>query len=284
MSYKAYLSKHKIGISVFTLLFVLLGLTDGSDAAIGGLISGLFISIVFVSTCYLIKRLFGKLDTPAKKQSTVKSQNEFKTKWEKWQQARRQARAIRLKAREEEKRKRELRREEARRKEAEAKSKAEEEHMQKVQQWQNMDLSTVARKSSEIHLAKTEYVYFKTYYHISWNEQRTRSRRINYGGLTGSIHIAKGLNYRLGSIRAETQKETYLKEVFVGHLLLTDRRIVLLNSDSAKAYRFTRILRVIPYSDGAVIVSESGKQTILTGFQGNDGEEFNILLDRLMNE
>ena len=157
----------------------------------------------------------------------------------------------------------------------------EQEYENEVNKYKIVDLSKLASKTDDVKLAKTEYVYFATYNTIFWKEERNKSVRINYGGLTGRIHIAKGLNYRLGSIKTQMQHEKYWEEILQGRLLLTDRRIILVNHEGAKAYRFTNLLKVVPFSDAVLLVSESGKQTILDGFWGHDAEIFDILLNRL---
>lgn len=149
--------------------------------------------------------------------------------------------------------------------------------------YRTMNLASVAQKIPEVNLKKQEYAYYAYNDNdITWSEERTKTSRINYGGLTGSIHIAKGLNYRLGSIKTDIQHETYLKEIFRGALLLTNKRIILGNNDGVKAYPFTRLLRVVPYNDAVVLCSESGKKVILQGF--TDAEPFEIILDRLLTE
>lgn len=164
----------------------------------------------------------------------------------------------------------------------EEEEKRNEEYQKEIEGYRIMPLSEVARKVEGINLKKNEYGYYAYNHDITWSEERSRTKRINYSGPTGTIHIAKGLNYRLGSIRTDIEHETYLKEVFKGALLLTNKRIILGNNDGVKAYPFTRLLKVIPYKDGAVLCSESGKRVILEGF--DDATPFNIILDRLLTE
>ena len=139
-----------------------------------------------------------------------------------------------------------------------------------------------ATKLSELKLKKTEYAIYSPDSQITWSESRSRTKRINYGGLTSSIHIAKGLNYRMGSIRTASQKEEYMKEIVTGALALTNKRIIVTNGTDAKSYPFTRLLRMVPYNDGVELISDSGKKVILSGF--DDATRFNIYLDRLTSE
>lgn len=155
-------------------------------------------------------------------------------------------------------------------------------HQRNIQKWQTEDLSKYATKLSELKLKKTEYAIYSPDSQITWSESRSRTKRINYGGLTSSIHIAKGLNYRMGSIRTASQKEEYLKEIVTGALALTNKRIIVTNGTDAKSYPFTRLLRMVPYDDGVELIGDSGKKVILSGF--NDATRFNIYLDRLTSE
>lgn len=160
-----------------------------------------------------------------------------------------------------------------------AKQKAEEERQKQIKVWETEDLSQYATKLTEVKLKKTEYAIYAASEPITWSESRTRTKRINYGGLTSNVHIMKGLNYRAGSIRTQAQKEEYMQDVLTGALALTNRRIIVINGDKAKSYPFTRLLRIEPYHDGTELISDSGKKVILSGFK--DATRFNIYLDRL---
>ena len=294
MAYFSYLRKHIVSITVVTILFSCLGLSGGVlSEAIAMAIIGFVLCLLILTLIWIIKSFFaliksGKMKNIVNKSKKVKAKK--KTNSSKKSSANHSVNILdsvketyqELVYRHQQKMK-QLNEERLAidQKQEEEQKKVEAEHQELLWQWQNADLSSFASKTGDIKLAKTEAVYFSTYNDISWKEERSKSIRINYGGLTGNIHIAKGLNYRLGSIKAQTQHEKYWKEIFRGRLLLTDRRIILVSHDGAKAYRFTRLLRVMPFSDATVLVSESGKQTILDGFLGYDAEEFNILLDRL---
>lgn len=159
---------------------------------------------------------------------------------------------------------------------------AQQERDEQIRAWQAMNLSQIARKVEGINLKPREYGYYAYNDNIEWYEERQRTNKVRFAGPVANIHIAKGLNYRLGSINTDIQHEQYLKLIFNGALLLTNKRIILGNSEGVKAYPLSRLLRAIPYSDGVVLCSESGKKVILTGF--DDATEFNILLDRILTE
>lgn len=154
---------------------------------------------------------------------------------------------------------------------------------QKIAEYQQIDLRARATKSDIVNLKPKEWIYYAEARPVTWSETRSKTKRINYGGLTSNVHIMKGLNYRAGSVRTEIQHEDYIKQIFKGSPLLTNRRIILYNSSdgTAKAYPFTRLLKATAYTDGAILSSESGKQVMLTGFENPD--EFNVILQRLSN-
>lgn len=163
-----------------------------------------------------------------------------------------------------------------------AEEKEQKEREDELNGYRYMNLASVASKIPGINLKKNEYAYYAYNQDVSWLEERSKTSRINYGGLTGTIHIAKGLNYRLGSIKTDIEHETYLKQIFNGIAILTNKRIILVNQQGVKAYPFTRLLSAIPFEDGVVLCSESGKKVILEGF--DDAVPFNIVLDRVLNE
>lgn len=158
----------------------------------------------------------------------------------------------------------------------------EEQYQKQLETYRTVPLPEFAQKLNGINLKKYEYGYYAYNHDITWYEERSRTKRINYSGPMGTIHIAKGLNYRLGSIKTDMEHETYLKEIIKGSLLLTNKRIILNSGDGIKAYPFTRLLKAVPYNDGVVLYSESGKKVILEGF--DDATPFNIFLDRLLTE
>ena len=171
---------------------------------------------------------------------------------------------------------------EKKKKQAAAKQVAEEERQKQIKIWETEDLSQYATKLTDVKLKKTEYAIYAASEPITWSESRTRTKRINYGGLTSNVHIMKGLNYRAGSIRTVSQKEEYMQDVLTGALALTNRRIIVVNGDKAKSYPFTRLLRIEPYRDGTELISDSGKKVILSGFK--DATRFNIYLDRVTSD
>lgn len=263
MEYAATYHKYKKGILISTGVLALFGLLIGTTTAGEGFSFAIFCIIFFALLGFIVSYVIALIIFMIRQ--TPEEKKHFS--------------AIRQRKREEAKRKKQEKIEAE--KQAELQKKIERENL--LNGYRTMDLASIAQKVPDVNLRKKEYAYYAYNDNdITWSEERTKTSRINYGGLTGSIHIAKGLNYRLGSIKTDIQHETYLKEIFRGALLLTNKRIILGNNDGVKAYPFTRLLRVIPYSDAVVLCSESGKKVILQGF--TDAEPFEIILDRLLTE
>lgn len=261
--------KHKKGIWISTGIFAFIGLAGGIVGAILFALFGFFISYIFALILFIIK------ETPEERAYFKKQHQKLNAEIEEEKREKKFARKNNhLTWRQ--------KREERRRKQAVIEKEREELYKKQVQKWQTEDLSKYATKLSELKLKKTEYAIYSPDSQITWSESRSRTKRINYGGLTSSIHIAKGLNYRMGSIRTASQKEEYMKEIVTGALALTNKRIIVTNGVDAKSYPFTRLLRMVPYSDGVELISDSGKKVRLSGF--DDATRFNIYLDRLTSE
>ena len=160
--------------------------------------------------------------------------------------------------------------------------KAEEARQRNIVIWQNEDLTQYACKVNGLILRKNEFCYLSVDENITWSEDRVRSRRINYGGPTATIHIAKGLNYRLGSVSARTEKYSEVTPIFNGALYLTNKRIFLVNNEGTKTLVLSGIVSITPYSDGIELFRQSGKRILLTGF--SDAAKFNIYLQRILND
>ncbi|RMC38154.1 hypothetical protein F5ESL0236_08350 [Lactobacillus sp. ESL0236] len=160
--------------------------------------------------------------------------------------------------------------------------KAEEARQRNIVIWQNEDLTQYACKVNGLILRKNEFCYLSVDENITWSEDRVRSRRINYGGPTATIHIAKGLNYRLGSVSARTEKYSEVTPIFNGALYLTNKRIFLVNNEGTKTLVLSGIVSITPYSDGVELFRQSGKRILLTGF--SDAAKFNIYLQRILND
>ena len=251
MEYIDAWNKYKHGIWIITGIAAVIGIAGGPIGIIFFAFFGFCFAYLFDLILFLIK------ESPEERAAYKKKRIELRNSMLEKQQAKKKA-----------------------------KQKAEEERQaqrnEQIKKWQTEDLSKRAGKVDGLVLKKNVYWYLAISVLINWKEDRSKTRRVNYGGLTSSIHIAKGLNYRLGSVKTDIQKENYIVTLFTGALFLTNKRIILVNKEGSKAYPFTRLLRATPYRDGVALYSNAGKRVILDGF--SDAEKFNIYLDRLLSE
>lgn len=173
---------------------------------------------------------------------------------------------------------RRLKREENIRRQAELKAK----RQKQLQIWGTEDLNQYATKIDGVYLKRNEFCYLAINEVITWNEDRTRTKRINYSGPTASVHLMKGLNYRVGSVSVRSEKVTETIPVFSGKLLLTNKRVFLLGNNGLKAITLSSIVMTSAYTDGTALYRASGKRILLTGF--SDAARFNIYLERILND
>lgn len=157
----------------------------------------------------------------------------------------------------------------------------EQKHRENIERWETENLNQYAGKVDGLILKKDEYCYLAIPENITWNEDRTRTKRIGYSGPTATVRIAKGFSYRVGSASVSSERITELKEVFSGGLFLTNKRIILLNSTGMKILNISKIVRLDSYTDGITLFRDSGKRIVLAGF--SNAEKFNIYLQRIIN-
>lgn len=96
-----------------------------------------------------------------------------------------------------------------------------------------------------------------------WSEYRTRTERIGYSGLSTSIRIAKGVSYRVGTVRPRSVTRTELVELDRGTAYLTSKRVIFDGASANKALRWSALLGVQLYSDALQLEKASGKPPYL---------------------
>jgi hypothetical protein len=145
--------------------------------------------------------------------------------------------------------------------------------------WQieNADLPVL---NSDINLQKSESLHFKVY--VNWLEQRRVTKRINYSGPTARIKLAKGVYYRVGSIKAQSITEDVWQLIDRGSLYLTNKRLIFMGSKGNKIIQINKILDFSPFTNGVEIQRETGKSPFL-GFD-NNVDIFSMMLARLQYE
>ena len=132
----------------------------------------------------------------------------------------------------------------------------------------------------DINIQKSEKLHFSTY--ISWLEQRRVTKRVNYGGPTARIKLAKGVYYRAGSLGVQRVSEDVWQTIDSGQLYLTNKRLIFMGEKGNKTIRINKILDINPYSNGVDIQKETGKSPFLEF--GDNVDIFSMILVRLMDE
>ena len=150
-----------------------------------------------------------------------------------------------------------------------------------IRQLEKEDLSKRAALIDGVNLKSNEFCYYTPKQRVKWQEQKTRTVRTNYSGLSSNIRIAKGLNYRMGSIKHNSNKVTEWKDVFIGVPFLTNKRIIFVNENGMKVINLSNIVGIKAFSNGTHLYRESGKIILLRDF---DATEFNVILNRILNK
>lgn len=126
--------------------------------------------------------------------------------------------------------------------------------------WQ-IENSEIPSLPVSINLQKNEKCYFQT--QVDWLEQRRITKRINYGGPTLSIKIAKGLYWRTGSLGVQRVSEDVWTKIDSGTLYLTSKKIIFMGSKGNKSIQLNKILDFTAYKNGVDIQKETGKSPFL---------------------
>ncbi|MBC9703285.1 MAG: hypothetical protein H9W83_12420 [Leuconostoc sp.] len=148
-----------------------------------------------------------------------------------------------------------------------------------IQKFETEDLSQRAAIISDINMKPNEYCYYRGDAYYSWQEERSRTVRTNYKGVTANFRIAKGINYRMGSIKHESQKIKEWRNVFTGVPFITNKRIIFVSHTGMKTISLSSLVGMKAFTDGTQLFRESGKVLLL---RADDPLEFNIILNRIL--
>jgi tellurite resistance protein len=94
---------------------------------------------------------------------------------------------------------------------------------------------------------------------INWLEQRTVTKRINYGGARVRIKITKGFYVTSGSIQTQRITEDVWKNIDSGKIFLTNKRVIFMGLKANKTIALKKILDFSVYSNGIQLEKDSGK-------------------------
>lgn len=142
---------------------------------------------------------------------------------------------------------------------------------------ENEDLPRI---EPDIILQKREVCYLKQY--TKWHEYRAQTKRVNYGGPTMRIRIAKGLYYRAGSLNVQRVSEEVLKLIDVGMIYITNKRLIFAGEKKNTNIRFSRIIDFKGYSNGVDIIKDAGKSPFLE--LSEDADLFLAVLSRAISD
>lgn len=131
--------------------------------------------------------------------------------------------------------------------------------------WQ-IDNGDLPIETCSISLQSKEICHFIA--DIQWYEQRKVTQRVNYGGVTGRLKIAKGIYLRAGSISPQRITEDVWKLIDNGKLFITNKRIIFMGGLGNKTINLNKILDFNVYSNGIEISKDTGKNPFL-GFEKN---------------
>jgi len=87
-----------------------------------------------------------------------------------------------------------------------------------------------------------------------------RSVRQSVGGYGGpSFRIAKGVSWRLGAFKAQSESHEELRAIDQGRFTLTNKRLIFSGAKRTVDINLNKLVSIEPYSDG-IAVRTSGRQ------------------------
>jgi len=131
---------------------------------------------------------------------------------------------------------------------------------------------------AEINLQKGECCHFFT--NIDWLEQRKVTQRVNYGGPTMRIKIAKGIYWRAGSMSVQTISKDVWQTIDSGAMYLTNKRLIFMGARGNKNIKLNKILDFTAFSNGVDIQKDTGKSPFLEFT--NNVDLFILIMGRLI--
>ena len=132
----------------------------------------------------------------------------------------------------------------------------------------------------EINLFKGERLHFTT--EVNWHEYRRVTQRIQYGGPTMRVKLARGIYYRAGDLGVKRVTSDELKLIDTGTMYLTSKRVIFMGERGNKTIRLNRILAFEPFTNGVMLQKDKGKSPFLEFSVGTD--IFSLMIKRLMSE
>lgn len=124
---------------------------------------------------------------------------------------------------------------------------------------ENEELPTI---EAGILIQKNEHVYLEIA--TTLYEYRKVTKSVSYGGPAFRVKIMKGVYFRAGNVGVQRHSEDELKQIDIGVLYITNKKILFMGGNGNKTIKYNQIVDLIPYSDGFQISKESGKSPFFT--------------------
>lgn len=84
-----------------------------------------------------------------------------------------------------------------------------------------------------------------------WESRAVRKTSGGYGG--PSFRVAKGVYFRVGGFQAKSESHDELKNIDLGELTLTNKRLVFSGAKRSVNIDIRKIISIEPYSDGIAL-------------------------------
>lgn len=121
--------------------------------------------------------------------------------------------------------------------------------------------------NAPIILAKGENALW-CYNHVTMYQEKIRREYVgNMGGFT--FTITKGVRYRTGGFRGHPVETSYMQNMGLGNLYVTNRNIIFMGQERSIKVPYNKIIGINPYSDG-MEVQRDGNNVKRLVFQGFD--------------
>lgn len=153
-------------------------------------------------------------------------------------------------------------------------------HLDKFKLYWQIENGELPVLDAPVRLFRGESCHFMT--PCNWLEMVTETRRINYGGPTLRLKIAKGVYWRAGSLGVNRVSKDVWRTIDSGRLFLTNKRIIFMGSRRNRVIRLNTILDFTAYRNGVDIQKARGKSPFLE-FSADTGI-FSLILGRVIDE
>lgn len=154
------------------------------------------------------------------------------------------------------------------------------EQIEKFKLYWHIEHGELPIKEVSIYLQQSERCYYTC--NAEWFENRTVTKRINYGGPTARIKIMKGIYYKAGSMGVQRVTSEELQLIDHGQVYITNKRLIFFGSKKNTNIQLSKILSLNPYSDAVGIEKDTGRSPIIKVDENAD--LLAMVLSRVIND